>query len=515
MRIRLRQLAPIAIVTACNTGSGHDHPGTGQLRLYDNLGTFHREISTQNPETGRWFDQGLRLSYAFNHAEAIRAFEEAARIDSTCAICYWGIAYAYGPNINVPMDSASGVLAWRAVQKARAQLFHASEVERALIEAIATRYADPPPANRTALDLAFAVAMLQVKNRFPQDQDVVTVHADAVMNLSPWDYWTQDRKPKPATLEVLAGLESVIAANPDHPGACHLYIHAVEAVEPQKAVACAERLAALMPGAGHIVHMPAHIYIRVGRWDDAITANQHAVHQDETYIADQAPSGVYPIAYYPHNYHFLSFAAMMAGNADQAISAARATSEKVTHEMARAVPPVEPLVPHLHLVLARFERWEELLATPMPPADLRMATALALYARGAALAATGSILDAHKAADTVKAILDATKDPLNRTILEVAHHALAGEIVARGKDFVGAEAHFRAALAAEDQLAYMEPPHWFYPIRQSLGMVLLEGGKFAEAEKMFREDLQKFPGNSWSLRGLQLLQEAQGKRTGG
>jgi hypothetical protein len=353
--------------------------------------------------------------------------------------------------------------------------------------------------------------MKDVKTRFPDDLDIATIHAEAVMNLSPWDYWTKDGKPRPATVEVLADLERVIAADPAHPGACHYYIHAVEAVQPEKAVACAERLAELMPGAGHLVHMPAHIYIRVGRWTDAIVANQHAVHVDETYIRDNAPTGVYPIAYYPHNYHFLSFASAMAGRGDSAVAAARAVADKVTADIARAVPPVEPLLPHLHLTLVRFGRWNDLLAAPVPPSDLRMATGLVQYARGVALAATGDAAAAAMALDTVRAIHAATVDPLNKGILDVAHHVLAGEIAARAKDMAGAEVHLRAAVTAEDALPYTEPPHWYYPVRHTLAAVLLEQNKNAEAEKVYREDLVRFPENVWSLVGLKAALTAQGK----
>jgi predicted Zn-dependent protease len=353
--------------------------------------------------------------------------------------------------------------------------------------------------------------MKDVRTRFPNDADVVTIHSEAVMNLSPWDYWTADGKARPGISDVLTDLEGVMAAHPDQPGACHYYIHAVEATHPEKAVPCAERLAALMPGAGHLVHMPAHIYIRVGRWSDAITSNEHAVHTDETFIKDQSPTGAYPIAYYPHNYHFLAFASSMAGKSEQAIAAARAVSEKVTADMARAVPPVEGLIPHLALTLVRFGKFSEVLSAPLPPSDLRMATALTQYARGVALAATHDTAGARAAHDTVSAVLAATTDPLGHTILDVAHHALLGEMASRNGDLAGGERHFRQAMTLEDGLQYMEPPHWYYPIRHSLGALLLEQKKAAEAERLFRQDLAKFPENIWSLKGLRESLSAQGK----
>src|SRR5437867_2287501 len=292
--------------------------------LYDNLGNHHHAVTTRVALAQQYFDQGLRLVFGFNHGEAIRAFNEAARLDPNCAICYWGTALAYGPHVNAPMDSAGGVAAWAAVQKAEAHLSTASPQEKAYIRAVAKRYAAGPPANRAPLDSAYARAMAQVVRSRPKDLDAATLYAEAMMDLRPWNYWKQPSgEPYPGTLEIVSQLERVIAADPNHPGACHYYIHAVEAVQPQKAVACAERLASLMPGDGHMVHMPAHIYIRVGRYAEAIQSNVHAVHTDETYIEDQHPAGVYPLGYYPHNLHFLSFAATMSGRSALAIDAAR------------------------------------------------------------------------------------------------------------------------------------------------------------------------------------------------
>jgi tetratricopeptide (TPR) repeat protein len=480
--------------------------------LFDNLGSYHRPVSTGVADAQRYFDQGLRLTYAFNHGEAIRAFEQATELDPDCAICYWGIAYAYGPNINAPMDRGSALQAYAAVQEALSRVGSASPVERALIEALAVRYAAEPPEDRVALDRAYAGAMREVRQRFPHDHDVVTLHAEAVMNLSPWDYWTRELEPRPGTAEVVADLERVLAASPDHPGACHYYIHAVEAAYPERAVDCAERLASLMPGAGHLVHMPAHIYIRVGRWADAIRTNEHAVHSDETYIADQGPTGVYPVAYYPHNYHFLSFAATMAGRSAEAIRAARGVVERVPVEVARQVPPVEPLLPYVHLVLVTFGRWDDVLSEPEPPADLMFATAMTRYARGVAHAARNEGGAARDALDAVRSILAGTEDPLNSAVLDIARHALEGEIAFRvDSDLRSAEAHFRQAAALEDELLYMEPPHWYYPIRHSLGAVLLAQGRAAEAEAVYHEDLKRFPENAWSLAGLQRSLQSLGR----
>jgi tetratricopeptide (TPR) repeat protein len=482
--------------------------------FYDNLGSFERRITTSVADAQRYFDQGLRLTYAFNHAEALRAFQAATTLDPECAMCYWGIAYAYGPNINAPMDSASEVAAYGAIVRAQALADHAGPAERALIDALALRYSDRPAADRrAALDATYAVAMRTVRDRFSDDNDVLTLHAEAVMNLRPWDYWERDGNPRPGTAELVADLERVLLTDPNHPGACHYYIHAVEAVAPQKAVACAERLASLMPGAGHLVHMPAHIYIRVGRWADAITANEHAVHSDETYIADQGPTGVYPIAYYPHNYHFLSFAATMAGRADMAISAARSVVQHTPADIARAVPPVEPLVAYAHLALVTFGRWDDVLNEPVPPQDLEFATALAQYARGVAHAAKGQADQARAALQVVQTTLQGVAgDPLGAAVLDIAQHSLAGEIAFRANDLRGAEAHFRQAMTIEDQLLYMEPPHWYYPVRHSLGAVLMRAGRHADAERVYREDLERFPENVWSLHGLALSLRAQGRQ---
>ena len=498
-------LAPIAAALLQGAAPADSVP------LYANLGDHHHRISTSVAAAQRYFDQGLRLVYAFNHAEAIRAFEEAARRDPSCAICHWGAALAYGPNINAPMDSSSGAKAWAHLRQAIALRGRASEAERAYIDALATRYAAVPPANRAGLDSAYARAMRALAERYPADDDAQTLYAEAMMDLRPWAYWTLDGRHEPGTMELVARLETVLARTPNHPGACHYYIHAVEAAQPERAVECAERLASLMPGAGHIVHMPAHIYIRVGRYADAIAANEHAVHTDQTYIAQERPSGVYPIAYYPHNWHFLSFAATMAGRRELAIQAAREVVRAVPPEVARQAPPVEPLVPFAHITLATFGAWKEVLAEPMPPADLRFATAMAQYARGLALGATGRFADADAALDTVRAIAAATPAGDNRTVLRIATHALAGDVAMRRGDFAGAERELRAAVRLEDGLMYIEPPLWPQPVRHSLGAVLLLAGRPEEAEVLYREDLRRFPENGWALRGLARSLASQGR----
>jgi tetratricopeptide (TPR) repeat protein len=525
----MRRWIPLALVLASATLSA---PSTSAqevrpqaastVPLFDNLGSYHLGISTRVPAAQRYFDQGMRLVYGFNHGEAIRAFDEAARLDPDCAICHWGAALAYGPHVNAPMDSAGGVAAHQHLQKALALKPKASVRERAFIDALAKRYASPPPADRAKLDSAYARAMADVVRRYPADLDAATLYAEAMMDLRPWSYWRKDGSPYPGTNTILAQLDRVMRADPNHPGACHYYIHAVEAVAPAKAVPCAERLASLMPGAGHMVHMPGHIYIRVGRYDDAIKANEHAVHADESYIASEKPSGLYPIGYYPHNYHFLAFAATLAGRSAQAIEAARKTSEKTPVEVARQAPPLEALLTYAPLTLVTFGRWDEVLATPLPPSDLRLSTGLAYYARGVAHAAKGQWVEAQAALDSVKAITSGTKahDQIamtagggeNKTIMEIAMHALMGEIAERrGQN--DAASHFREAVRLQDTFNYIEPPQWYYPVRHSLGAVLLKHGQAAQAERVYRADLAKFPENGWSLFGLAKALAAQGKTT--
>ncbi|HEY0671964.1 MAG TPA: hypothetical protein VGD27_06850 [Longimicrobiales bacterium] len=478
--------------------------------LFNDLGNLHHPISTKVADAQKYFDQGIRLVFAFNHGEAIRAFTEAARLDPRCAICYWGIAFAHGPHVNAGMDSAAGVAAYAAVGKARELASAASEQERAYIEALTARYASPPPANRAHLDSAFSAAMGKLAQKYPNDLDAQTLYAESKMDLRPWNYWQPNGEPYPGTQEIVEVLERVIARDPNHPGACHYYIHAVEAVAPAKAIPCAERLAQLMPGAGHLVHMPAHIYIRVGRYNDAIESNVHAVHADESYIATEGPTGVYPIGYYPHNYHFLAFAQMMAGRSADAIATARTLVSKVPVEIARQVPLVADMIAHEHVVLAKFGRWQELLALPAPPADVPSAFVLGQYTRGVALAATGKHAEAAAALANVERAA-AAAPPEMRTVLDIATHALTGELAARKGDTQSAITHLRAAQQLEDGMLYFEPPLWPLPIRPTLAAVLLRAGKAAEAEQAYREDLKRFPENGWSLFGLEASLRAQGK----
>ena len=499
-------------MTHANPGSHIEARDADQVPLYQDLGMLHYPITTAVPLAQRYFDQGLRLYYAFNHQEAIRSFTEGTRLDPACAMCYWGIALAYGPNINMPMDPESGRLAYTAIQQAVEHVSRVSLREQALIHALATRYAAEPTADRADLDMTYSRAMADVVQRFPEDSEAKTLYAESLMDLSPWDYWTADGKPKGSTAKVLSQLEQVLDVNQDHPGANHFYIHAVEAVQPERAVEAAERLAGLMPGAGHLVHMPGHIYIRVGRYEDAITANEHAVHADETYIRDQSPAaGIYVLGYYPHNYDFLAFAASMIGREQQAIAAADKMAALVPKELLHE-PGMAFLQHHQTRnlqMLVRFGRWDDLLIVEAPEENLPLARAIWLYAHGRALAARGHL----KAADaTLTQLRVIARDPqvtalqleFNRAgaVLEIATEVLAGHITAAKGDLPGAIDHLREAVRREDALVYGEPPEWTVPVRQELGKLLLKAGRPDEAKLVFQDDLTRFPNNLWSQQGV-------------
>lgn len=516
-------------LSACSGGDDrvaddHEHPeaqsagSATEAPLYDNLGEYHRAISTDVELAQAYFDQGLRLQYAFNHAEAIRSYREAVRLDPTCAMCQWGIALALGPNINAPMDSVAGAEAWAAITKAQDLAADGPAAEQALIEALAQRFAADPRAERPPLDSAYAGAMGVVATSFPGDPDALTLYGASLMNLSPWFYWTGDygnREPRPDTPTMLSSFERALELNPDHPGACHYYIHSVEAAYPERAVECADHLARLMPGAGHLVHMPGHIYIRVGRYADAVTQNEHAVHADETYIQDQRPGGLYPMAYYPHNYHFMWFAATMAGMSDKALYAARQVAPKVPLEVAKQIFWIQNVLVLPQLTMVTFGDWEGVLAEPMPPEELHNATAMAHYSRGIAYAATGRGAEARAELEAVRQIgteIGANDDSEGpEIVVAIAGHVLAGEIAVRTGDPETAVDHLRVAARLEDGMLYDEPPVWYYPVRHSLGRALLEADRPAEAEECYREDLERFPANGWSLIGLVEALEAQGR----
>ena len=381
-----------ASVAACGGQGQPTTPAAAAPPLFDGLGDHGFAISTAVPEAQRYFDQGLALAYGFNHPAAVQSFEWAATLDPQCAMCLWGAALALGPNINAPMTREAGLRAYEAVQRAsaKASTGEATARELALIAALSQRYAADPPDDRTALDAAYAAAMGELAAAYPEDDDLAVLHAEAQLDLSPWDYWASDSEPRPNGAVALTELERVLARNDKHAGACHFYIHAVEAEQPERGIACAERLAGLMPGAGHIVHMPAHIFVRVGRYADAIDTNVHAAHADAAHLDDFAPDGVYRLGYVPHNHHFRWFAAAMAGSWEQAIDAARSTAADVDTSLLRE-PGLGAMQHYLVtplFTMVRFGRWDDIRTTELP-ADTPYVRGVWHYARGMAAARRG------------------------------------------------------------------------------------------------------------------------------
>jgi tetratricopeptide (TPR) repeat protein len=522
-RRRLSFPAVLLMLTACVTHPpAHEHgaaSAAASTPLYENLGSYSQKITTASPRAQAYFDQGLRLVYAFNHAEARRAFREAARLDPDCAMFYWGIAVTYGSNYNSPTDAERERAALEAVRKARALAAPVTPRERASIEALTTRHSADPWADRGTLDRAYADAMREVVRRFPDDPDAATFLADALMNLRPWDLWRQDGTPQPGTEEIVQTLERVLAAHPNHPGALHLYIHAVEASpEPARAEAVADRLGPLMPGAGHLVHMPSHIYYRVGRYEDAVTANVRAVEADRAFFAVSRPSEIYRMGYYPHNIDFIWLSASMAGRSAETVRAARELAAAMPAETARQMSDMEMGAAAPLFALARFGRWDDILREPAPDKDLLYVTGAWRYARGLAFAATGRRQQALAELAELQAVRAAV--PSDRTIatffkqadmLRLASDVLAGEIAGRAGEIPTAVRHLEAAVETQDRHWFMEPPPWYYPVRQSLGAVLLQSGRAAEAEEVYREDLRRNPNNGWSLFGLSQSLRAQDK----
>jgi tetratricopeptide (TPR) repeat protein len=492
--------------------------GAAAPPLFKGLSTWRHKVTTSSPQAQQYFDQGLRFIYGFNHDEATRSFKEAARLDPNCAMAYWGIAFTLGPNYNLPTDPERAKAAYEATQKAVARAPQVSEKERAYIDAIAKRYVADPSADRKALDVAFADAMREVAKRYPDDLDAATLFAESMMNLRPWDLWTADGNPQPGTEEIVATLESVLKRNPDHLGAIHYYIHAVEAShQPERAERYADRLGKVAPGAGHLVHMPSHIYMRIGRYKDANVSNARAAKVDEDYLETHNVQGVYRIMYYPHNVHFQWAAASMEGRSKEALKAARKLVSQMSVEFVKQMPMVEFVPPTLVFGLARFGKWEEILQQPAPAADLQYTTGMWHYARGLAFAATKRTDEAVKEHMKVAEIAEAM--PTDRLVgqnsaaalLGVASRTLAGEIAARQGKTDEAISTLEEAVRMQDALKYEEPPPWYFPVRQSLGAVLLTAGHAEDAEQVYRKDLQVNPHNGWSLYGLAQSLRAQKK----
>ena len=518
MMLRLAQTeVPRAEMSAANAAPAF---ADTEPPLWTGLGSVTYKISTKNERAQTYFDQGLRLAYAFNHGEAQRAFRMAQKLDPDCAMCFWGEALVLGPNINLPMQEDAVAPAFAAAQKAKALAGKASPREQALIGALAVRYGNDPKAARAPFDAAYAGEMAKVAKQFPDDDEIATLYAEAVMDLSPWDYWKPGgHDPNPQSTPIVPTLERVLARNPNHPGAIHYYIHAVEASDrPKRAEPYADRLRGAIPGAGHLVHMPSHIYYRVGRYLDALKDNKTAVEVDEKYLADaKAPMGVYRLGYYPHNVHFVMASAQLAGDGQTVIAAAEKLRQLIPDEAARGIAMVQPVKAAPYFAHAQFSTPETILALPDPGDAIPYIKAMWLYARGVALAQRRDFAGAAAAADAIGTI-ERTADfkllkELNvpaHEVLRIAQTLILARIAQANGDTRTAVVRFERAAALQDALPYTEPPYWYYPIRQSLAAALLQAGRYAEAERQFQRALTRAPANGWSYYGLAELYKARG-----
>ena len=488
--------------------------------LWDGLGTLSYKITTASAAAQNYFDQGLRLAYAFNHAEAQRAFRKAEKLDPRCAMCFWGEALVLGPNINQPMAEQAVAPAFAAVQKAKALAASASAREQMLIAALAERYTDDPKTDRKPLDAAYAAAMKKAAAKFPDDDEIAVLYAESVMDLSPWNYWQPGgHEPNPQAAPIVPTLERVLARNPAHPGAAHFYIHAVEASDrPQRAAPFADRLRAAMPAAGHLVHMPSHIYYRIGRYLDALSANKTAVAVDETYLAaTDAPMGVYRLGYYPHNIHFMLAAAQMAGDGEVVIAAAEKLRGLIPDDVARGIAMTHPIKAAPYFAHAQFSAPDTILALPDPGADIPYAQAMWRYARSLAATQKGDYTGAEAEANAIAGIanradfttLEAVGVPA-LDVLKLARAVAVGRLAQAQGDNQAAVAAFEEAATLQDGLPYSEPPFWYYPVRQTLGAALLQAGRLDEAEAQFKRALERTPNNGWSYFGLAKVYAALG-----
>lgn len=491
--------------------------------LLNGLGALHHPVTTRSELAQRYFDQGLMLCYAFNHEEAIRAFRAAAQIDPECAMAHWGIALANGPHVNKPMTPEGNTAAWAALQKALAHRSKATLREQAYIDALSKRYQTEFDPDRADLDKAYAAAMRELVQQYPDDLNAQTLFAEALMDTMPWDYWLKDRSPKPETEEAFAALRFVLSRDPDHPGANHYYIHAVEAgPHPEWGLPSADRLLNYAPAAGHLVHMPSHIYIRVGRYHDAVIANERAVDADRDYLRQSRAQGFYPAVYYPHNIHFLWWAQLFDGRSRDAMkSAEKAAQYAVDYSCSPSQVLEAPRFRHLPwLTAARFGGWEDVLKVPKPAItnDYLVDRALWHFVRGLALAAKqdpGAAAQEHaELANLAKseeaAALSNPQLPVSG-ILAVAESWLAGKVAGARGDTQGMVQHLERAVALEDELPYMEPSYWPVPVRPTFGAALLQAGDAKRAEQVFRDDLQRQPRNGWGLFGLEKALRAQGR----
>lgn len=498
----------------------HSQPAAKKATLMTGLGDLHHPVSTSNPEAQKFFDQGMRLIYAFNHEEAAGSFERAAELDSKMAMAYWGLAEAVGPNYNDPADPDRYKKAHDAIAKAESLAANASPSEKAYIAAMALRFpADPAADHRLAAE-RYRNAMSDVVKQFPDDLDAATLFAEAGMDLHPWGLWHPDGTPAGGTEDIIAALESVLKRDPNHMGAIHYYIHAVEASpNPERALAAANRLAALAPAAGHLVHMPGHVYIRTGDFEAAVKTNQLAASADRAYLQASGAPGLYGAMYYSHNLHFIAACSSMNGNYAEAHKAAEMLAAHVG-PMVKDIPPLEGFMTVPLAVEVRFQKWDQIMAMAQPPAAMQTTTVFWHFARGMALAAKGKIAEAEAEHHIVSEAAEKTPPdqvfamPVNnkaKDVLTIATKVLGAKIALAKKDSNNAIAMLRRAVAIQDSLKYDEPPDWFYPVRESLGAVLLLNGNAAEAEKVFRDDLDRNPRNPRSLFGLAETLRAQNR----
>jgi tetratricopeptide (TPR) repeat protein len=508
----LRPTLAILFLTVVPTlqAQQHEHASTtaSPATLATGLGALHHAIATKSADAQRFFDQGLTYVYGFNHDEAIRSFRRAAELDPASPMPHWGVALALGPNINLDVDPDREKAAYDEAQRAKALAEGAPANERAYVNALLTRYSNDPKAELKALAVQYKDAMGAVTRQYPDDLDAATLYAESLMDLNPWQLWSHDGKPADGTEEIVTVLEGVLRRDRLHIGANHYYIHAVEASKtPDRAIASAKRLETLVPAAGHLVHMPAHIYMRTGEYVSAVASNAKAAEVDRTYIAATRPDGMYPVMYYNHNLDFLASAAMMAGQFTEAKKAADQLVASATPALAQ-MPMLEPFAAKTMYVLLRFARWDDVLRLPQPDAKFPLLTTLWHFGRGIAHAARGNAGDAEREraayAEARKAIQPNGDWGFNkaRNMLEVTDAVIDAWIARATRDDAAAIDAWRTAVLKEDMLNYDEPPDWFYPTRESLGAALLRAKRFPEAEQAFRDDLTRNPKNGRSLYGL-------------
>jgi tetratricopeptide (TPR) repeat protein len=498
----------------------HSPESTKPAELLDGLGSHRHPIATGSELAQKFFDQGLALIYGFNHDEAARLFARAAELDPKSPMPHWGIALALGPNYNMPPMPEREEKAWKAIERAIVLANNAPENEQAYVNALVKRYSKDPQADRKQLAVIYKDAMKAVRERYPDDLDAATLYAEATMNLRPWQLWTADGVPAEGTLEILEVLEGVLRRDPNHPGANHYYIHAVEASKnPERALPSAHRLGNLMPGAGHMVHMPSHIFIRTGDHELSATVNVTAAEVDRRYIERSGATGIYPLMYYSHNLHFVSYARMMQGRYDDALD----YSKRLRKNVAGAIDDMPMLAPYGSfewMVLTRFAKWDQMLAEREPTEKAPVMHAYYRYARGLAFAGLGRVSAAQAESERLVALCARIPEDerlmINntRSVMAIGVAELEAKI-ARAKGDVDAEiAGLRKAVDLQDKLGYMEPPEWHYPVREALGGALLQHGRAAEAEAVFRKDLEINPRNGRSLYGLMESLKAQGKFVG-